>query len=198
MRFGWRREVAGWHLLTGVALLLLCATISATGKKAREPKWWSIAKIADPSNLISNHIKSNSLTDHYLDPAIHRILRKKQRRLVRENPGVLVAIAKGARHAVHECKHQFRNRRWNCSTSSSNRSKRLFGKIVSRGMTTNLVISTRQSITTHNEQAIHTRTVGLSRSFSLRYEKLRSRADLGVLPKPNAEAQEPVELQRND
>ncbi|XP_042863192.1 protein Wnt-1-like [Penaeus japonicus] len=132
MRFGWRREVAGWHLLTGVALLLLCATISATGKKAREPKWWSIAKIADPSNLISNHIKSNSLTDHYLDPAIHRILRKKQRRLVRENPGVLVAIAKGARHAVHECKHQFRNRRWNCSTSSSNRSKRLFGKIVSR------------------------------------------------------------------
>ncbi|ROT71437.1 wingless protein [Penaeus vannamei] len=95
-------------------------------------KEWSIAKIADPSNLISNHIKSNSLTDHYLDPAIHRILRKKQRRLVRENPGVLVAIAKGARHAVHECKHQFRNRRWNCSTSSSNRSKRLFGKIVSR------------------------------------------------------------------
>lgn len=92
-----------------------------------------IAKISDPSNLISNHIKSNYLGDHDLDPAIRLILRRKQRRLLRDNPGALVAVAKGARAAVHECQHQFRNRRWNCSTEVFARRKTLFGKIVTKG-----------------------------------------------------------------
>ncbi|XP_066961531.1 protein Wnt-1-like [Macrobrachium rosenbergii] len=132
MRFRWRARLKGGPLMLAVILILLWTSAADTVKKRRGPKWWRIARISDPSNLISNHIKSNSLSDHYLDPAIHRILRKKQRRLVRENPGVLVAIAKGTRSAVHECKHQFRNRRWNCDPAPFNRSKELFGKIVSR------------------------------------------------------------------
>ena len=69
----------------------------------------------------------------YLDPAIHATLRRKQRRLARENPGVLAAIAKGANLAINECQHQFRTRRWNCSTRNFLRGKNLFGKIVERG-----------------------------------------------------------------
>ena len=68
-----------------------------------------------------------------MDPAVHLILRRKQRRLVRENPGVLVAVAKGANQAIQECQYQFRNRRWNCSTKNFLRGKNLFGKIVDRG-----------------------------------------------------------------
>ena len=68
-----------------------------------------------------------------MDPAVHLILRRKQRRLVRENPGVLVAVAKGANQAIQECQFQFRNRRWNCSTKNFLRGKNLFGKIVDRG-----------------------------------------------------------------
>lgn len=68
-----------------------------------------------------------------MDPAIHATLRRKQRRLARENPGVLAAIAKGANMAIAECQHQFRNRRWNCSTRNFLRGKNLFGKIVDRG-----------------------------------------------------------------
>lgn len=68
-----------------------------------------------------------------MDPAIHATLRRKQRRLVRENPGVLAAIAKGANMAIAECQHQFRNRRWNCSTRNFLRGKNLFGKIVDKG-----------------------------------------------------------------
>lgn len=70
----------------------------------------------------------------YMDPAIHSTLRRKQRRLVRENPGVLAALVKGANLAISECQHQFRNRRWNCSTRNFLRGKNLFGKIVDRGM----------------------------------------------------------------
>lgn len=69
-----------------------------------------------------------------MDPAIHTTLRRKQRRLVRENPGVLTALVKGANLAISECQHQFRNRRWNCSTRNFLRGKNLFGKIVDRGM----------------------------------------------------------------
>lgn len=69
----------------------------------------------------------------YMDPAIHTTLRRKQRRLVRENPGVLAALVKGANLAISECQHQFRNRRWNCSTKNFLRGKNLFGKIVDRG-----------------------------------------------------------------
>lgn len=69
----------------------------------------------------------------YMDPAIHSTLRRKQRRLVRENPGVLTALVKGANMAIAECQHQFRNRRWNCSTRNFLRGKNLFGKIVDRG-----------------------------------------------------------------
>jgi wingless-type MMTV integration site family, member 1 len=69
-----------------------------------------------------------------MDPAIHATLRRKQRRLARENPGILAAIAKGANMAIAECQHQFRNRRWNCSTRNFlQRGKNLFGKIVERG-----------------------------------------------------------------
>lgn len=68
-----------------------------------------------------------------MDPAIHATLRRKQRRLVKENPGVLTAIAKGANMAITECQHQFRNRRWNCSTRNFLRGKNLFGKIVDKG-----------------------------------------------------------------
>ncbi|XP_067622463.1 protein wingless isoform X2 [Eurosta solidaginis] len=69
----------------------------------------------------------------YMDPAIHSTLRRKQRRLVRDNPGVLGALVKGANLAISECQHQFRNRRWNCSTRNFLRGKNLFGKIVDRG-----------------------------------------------------------------
>lgn len=52
---------------------------------------------------------------------------------MRENPGVLLAVSKGAKAAVSECQFQFRNRRWNCSTKNFLRGKNLFGKIVDRG-----------------------------------------------------------------
>lgn len=74
-----------------------------------------------------------SPTSLHIEPAVYATLRRKQRRLARENPGVLSAVKRGAKQAILECQHQFRNRRWNCSTKNFLRGKNLFGKIVDRG-----------------------------------------------------------------
>ena len=95
-----------------------------------------IAKIGEPNNLLVNSIRGGGAHGGYydIDPPVQAILRKKQQRIIRENRGVLQAIAKGAGDAVSECKHQFRTRRWNCPTKSFWRGgKNIFGKIVDRG-----------------------------------------------------------------
>ncbi|XP_055840055.1 protein Wnt-1 [Episyrphus balteatus] len=96
--------------------------------RGRGSMWWGIAKVGEPNNI--SPLNSGML---YVDPAFHARLRRKQRRLVRENPGVFAALVKGANLAISECQHQFRNRRWNCSTTNFLRGKNLFGKIVDRG-----------------------------------------------------------------
>lgn len=87
-----------------------------------------IAKAGEPNNL--SPVSPGVL---YMDPSVHGTLRRKQRRLSRENTGVLEAIRKGANLAIQECQYQFRNRWWNCSTKNFLRGKNLFGKIVDRG-----------------------------------------------------------------
>lgn len=87
-----------------------------------------IAKAGEPNNFLPMSPAALNM-----DPALYANLRRKQRRLTRENPGVLNALARGANQAVVECQHQFRNRRWNCSTKNFLRGKNLFGKIVDKG-----------------------------------------------------------------
>ncbi|XP_049871476.1 protein Wnt-1 [Pectinophora gossypiella] len=114
-----------------IVFTVLCLQCEAAGNKPRRGRgsmWWGIAKAGEPNNL--SPLSPGVL---YMDPAVHATLRRKQRRLARENPGVLAAVAKGASMAVAECQHQFKYRRWNCSTRNFLRGKNLFGKIVDRG-----------------------------------------------------------------
>ncbi|XP_058059517.1 protein wingless [Anopheles bellator] len=122
------------NLVTVVAVCLMAISAWAEAEsksksgRGRGSMWWGIAKAGEPNNISP---LAPGIT--YLDPAIHATLRRKQRRLARENPGVLAAIVKGANLAINECQHQFRTRRWNCSTRNFLRGKNLFGKIVERG-----------------------------------------------------------------
>ncbi|XP_063236264.1 protein wingless [Bacillus rossius redtenbacheri] len=112
-----------------MALVALAEEVASKNKnRGRGSMWWGIAKAGEPNNLLPH--SPGALR---VDPAVHATLRRKQRRLARENPGVLVAVARGANQAVLECQHQFRDRRWNCSTRNFLRGKNLFGKIVDRG-----------------------------------------------------------------
>ncbi|XP_036322048.1 protein wingless-like [Rhagoletis pomonella] len=114
-----------------LCLIVLCTNTATESKqkpgRGRGSMWWGIAKVGEPNNI--SPLSSGIL---YMDPAIHSTLRRKQRRLVRDNPGILNALVKGANLAISECQHQFRNRRWNCSTRNFLRGKNLFGKIVDR------------------------------------------------------------------
>lgn len=81
--------------------------------------------IASSTNLLTDS-KSLQLV---LEPSL-QLLSRKQRRLIRQNPGILHSVSGGLQSAVRECKWQFRNRRWNCPTAPG---PHLFGKIVNRG-----------------------------------------------------------------
>lgn len=87
-----------------------------------------IVNVASSTNLLTNS-KNVQLA---LDPSL-ALLSRRQRRLIRQNPGILHAIAAGLHTAIKECKWQFRNRRWNCPTSHS---PTVFGKIINRGKLT--------------------------------------------------------------
>ncbi|KAK3908652.1 Protein wingless [Frankliniella fusca] len=100
-----------------------------------------IAKAGEPNNLLPHAPLSPGMI---YDASLHVNLRRKQRRLVRDNPGVLLAVSKGAKAAVSECQYQFRNRRWNCSTRHFQRGKNLFGKIVDRVQFTHWILDARR------------------------------------------------------
>lgn len=91
----------------------------------------SLAFSEEPTNLVVDFHRGNSMNDR--GPAPHLPLRKKQRRLVRDNPGSMQAIGRGVKIAISECKYQFKKRRWNCPTTDHGRGKNIFGKIVQRG-----------------------------------------------------------------
>jgi len=55
----------------------------------------------------------------------------QQRRMCRLQPDVMRSVAHAAHLAVRECQKQFRNSRWNCS--STPRDATVFGKVTVRG-----------------------------------------------------------------
>ena len=57
-----------------------------------------------------------------------RRLGGKQNEICRKEPEIVREVVKGAKMAVTECQHQFRHRRWNCSTSYKG-----FGRVLRRG-----------------------------------------------------------------
>ncbi|CAM1321792.1 WNT1 (predicted) [Pycnogonum litorale] len=107
-------------------------------KKARSPKWWALAKTGEPNNIlidshqrISNSVRRNNIFKVFTKGELKsQPLTRKQRKLVRRNPGSLSAIANAAKMAVAECQYQFRNRRWNCPTAQYMKGRSIFGKIV--------------------------------------------------------------------
>ncbi|XP_052016194.1 proto-oncogene Wnt-1 [Apodemus sylvaticus] len=117
-----------WALLpswVSASLLLALTALPAALAANSSGRWWGIVNIASSTNLLTDS-KSLQLV---LEPSL-QLLSRKQRRLIRQNPGILHSVSGGLQSAVRECKWQFRNRRWNCPTTPG---PHLFGKIVNRG-----------------------------------------------------------------
>ena len=58
-------------------------------------------------------------------------LAPKQRMLCQSHPDAMIAVGEGVKVGFNECRYQFRNNRWNCSSSWMNDA--LFGRMHSIG-----------------------------------------------------------------
>nr|CAD37164.2 Wnt1 protein [Platynereis dumerilii] len=106
-----------------IFLQILDFTLPRKKNKIRNVRWWNLAySISLRDNML------NEVAPIYINPSLQPLTRK-QRRVVTRNPGTIVAVAKGARVAIHECQFQFRNRRWNCPTTEDGRGGSIFGDI---------------------------------------------------------------------
>ena len=91
--------------------------------------------------IVSSEHENNNILDLRTSNAIldrsynfmYLPLKKKQKRLAKDNPGVLAAVAKGLKMAINECQYQFKDRRWDCPTTDFPRGRSIFGKIVQKG-----------------------------------------------------------------
>ncbi|XP_032822448.1 protein Wnt-5b-like [Petromyzon marinus] len=99
-------------------LLLLChrACVDAS-------EWWSLAM---------NPLQRPELYLLGAQPLCSQLvgLSQGQRKLCQLYQDHVVHIGDGARLAIRECQHQFRNRRWNCSTADSDS---VFGRLTQIG-----------------------------------------------------------------
>ncbi|KAI1291766.1 Protein Wnt-1 [Halotydeus destructor] len=111
-----------------ITILWFCVQIMC---QVSHSVWWGLASAGEASNSVLDPraIEAAFATGSGLTVP----LRRKQRRLVRDNPGILLAIVKGLKMAVTECQYQFKDRRWDCPTQDFMKGKSIFGKIVQRG-----------------------------------------------------------------
>ncbi|RWS08727.1 wingless protein-like protein, partial [Dinothrombium tinctorium] len=94
-----------------IFVTILFVPFAYTVKKGRGKgsRWWGLANSGELSNSVLDQRQSNSIIGGVFN-GINVPLRKKQRRLVRDNPGILIAVAKGMKMAISECQHQFKDR----------------------------------------------------------------------------------------
>ncbi|KAI1892476.1 hypothetical protein AGOR_G00133810 [Albula goreensis] len=95
-------------------LMLILALFSANASN-----WLYLAKLSSVGSI------SEEETCEKLKGLIQR-----QVQICRRSVEVMDSVRRGAQLAIDECQHQFRNRRWNCSTLDS---LPVFGKVVSQG-----------------------------------------------------------------
>ncbi|EDO43836.1 predicted protein [Nematostella vectensis] len=87
-----------------------------------EAVWWTLGTQLSVS---SDPAKKSMLC------YVTRQFNSRQQEVCRKNPDLMEHVAHGAKYGVHECRHQFRNRRWNCSTIRESGS--LFESVLSKG-----------------------------------------------------------------
>ncbi|CAL8345082.1 unnamed protein product [Merluccius merluccius] len=104
-------------MITLGCVLLLCglARVMAT-----YPIWWSLAVGQQYSSLGTQPILCGSIPG----------LVPKQLRFCRNYVEIMPSVAEGVKIGIQECQHQFRGRRWNCTTI--NDSLAIFGPVLDK------------------------------------------------------------------
>ncbi|XP_067869037.1 proto-oncogene Wnt-3 isoform X1 [Heterodontus francisci] len=103
--------------LFGFVLSLL---LNSTRGLAGYPIWWSLALGHQYSSLGSQPILCGSIPG----------LVPKQLRFCRNYIEIMPSVAEGVKIGIQECQHQFRGRRWNCTTVNDNLA--IFGPVLDK------------------------------------------------------------------
>nr|XP_005496248.3 proto-oncogene Wnt-3 [Zonotrichia albicollis] len=105
-----------YHLLG----LILSFLFNGTKVLAGYPIWWSLALGQQYSSLGSQPILCGSIPG----------LVPKQLRFCRNYIEIMPSVAEGVKLGIQECQHQFRGRRWNCTTIDD--SLAIFGPVLDK------------------------------------------------------------------
>ncbi|TMS09606.1 Protein Wnt-3a [Larimichthys crocea] len=106
--------------------LLLCGL---THVMASYPIWWSLAVGHQYSSLGTQPILCGSIPG----------LVPKQLRFCRNYVEIMPSVAEGVKIGIQECQHQFRGRRWNCTTVNDNLA--IFGPVLDKGNVTKQTVN---------------------------------------------------------
>ncbi|MEJ1283996.1 wingless-type MMTV integration site family member 3 [Cricetulus griseus] len=101
--------------------LLLGLLLSGTRVLAGYPIWWSLALGQQYTSLGSQPLLCGSIPG----------LVPKQLRFCRNYIEIMPSVAEGVKLGIQECQHQFRGRRWNCTTIDD--SLAIFGPVLDKG-----------------------------------------------------------------
>ncbi|KAG7324813.1 hypothetical protein KOW79_011129 [Hemibagrus wyckioides] len=101
-------------------LHLLCVWLSSSRVLGGYPIWWSLALGQQYSSLGSQPILCGSIPG----------LVPKQLRFCRNYIEIMPSVAEGVKLGIQECQHQFRGRRWNCTTIKDNLA--IFGPVLDK------------------------------------------------------------------
>ncbi|KAK5604541.1 hypothetical protein CRENBAI_015877 [Crenichthys baileyi] len=100
------------------SFLLFCGL---THVMASYPIWWSLAMGHQYSSIGTQPILCGSIPG----------LVPKQLRFCRNYVEIMPSVAEGVKIGIQECQHQFRGRRWNCTTINDNLA--IFGPVLDKG-----------------------------------------------------------------
>ncbi|XP_046684210.1 protein Wnt-16-like [Homalodisca vitripennis] len=117
-------------LLSWILLLLLQATTAA------QPNWMYLGLVGVGPPMQQHPSAGTDLEDPELAEARAVCgalpgLVAQQIEVCMAHPGTIRSVSDGARRGIEECQFQFRNERWNCTTSVDEQS--VFGYILERG-----------------------------------------------------------------
>lgn len=91
----------------------------------------SQAMMMEPMRLCrQRRVRQHLERTNFNDNGRHERIKSRQVEICRKEPKVLQEIVKGAQLGTKECQHQFRNRRWNCTTA-----RKSLRKVIARGTT---------------------------------------------------------------